>query len=412
MNFKTYTLPNMKFSHLLWSLWFIFFCAVQVQSQTKASDQTDQPEKPHSVLDTPVDFSGWKGTTRNPEQFNEIRIGFFAPDEPDDPVGGPMLNATALAVEAANAAGGFQGIPYRLIKRWAYDPWGAGSKEVIRLVYQDSVWAVIGSLDGSATHIAEQIVTKAWVPLLAPVSADPSLTYIRIPWMFRLPPDDQKQAEIIVHKGIQALSLDKVGLVTSTDHDGRIFALEILAKMKAELTPPVFHFQLSQPSVDFADIVQRVASFNPEGVIVRLRLGETLDLLDHFQNNELQVPVFIPWIPGLREEDLTKRYDGDIYYVQPFSETGNPAYAPFARTYQKRYGTSPTPGAAYAYDAVNLVVQSLQKSGLNRPGLRDAIAGIGDFQGVTGKISWDNGGGNQAEPVLRTLFEESSVTNR
>ncbi len=402
----------MKASRLLWIPWFVFFCAVQIQSQTKASDQIGQPGEPPSVLDTPVDFSGWKGATRNPEQLNEIRIGFFAPDEPDDPVAGPMLNAAALAVEEANAAGGFQGVPYRLVKRWAYDPWGAGSKEVIRLVYQDSVWAVIGSLDGSATHIAEQIVTKAWVPLLSPVSADPSLTYIRIPWMFRLPPDDQKQAEIIVRKGIQALSLDKVGLITSTDHDGRIFALEILAKMKAEQPPPVFHFQLSRPNVDFNDIVQRVASFNPEGVIVRLPLVETLDLLDHFQNSEFHVPVFIPWIPGIREENLTKRYAGDIYYVQPFSETGNSAYAAFARTYQKRYGTSPTPGAAYTYDAVNLLVQSLQKSGLNRPGLRDAIAGFGDFQGVTGKISWDNGGGNQAEPVLRTLFGESSVTNR
>lgn len=402
----------MKFSHLLWVLWFIFFCAVQLQSQTKASPQTGRPEKPPGVLDTPVDFSGWKGLPRNPEQFNEIRIGFFAPDEPDDPVGGPMLNAAALAVEEANAGGGFQGIPYRLVKRWAYDPWGAGSKEVIRLVYQDSVWAVIGSLDGSATHIAEQIVTKAWVPLLSPVSADPSLTYIRIPWMFRLPPDDQKQAEIIVHKGIQALSLDKVGLITSTDHDGRTFAVEILAKMKAEQTPPVFHFQLSLPNVDLNDIVQRVASFDPEGVIVRLPLAETLDLLEYFQNNEFHVPVFIPWIPGLPEEDLTKRYNGDIYHVQPFSGTGNSAYAAFARTYQKRYRTSPTPGAAYTYDAVNLLVQSLQKSGLNRPGLRDAIAGIGDFQGVTGKISWDNGGGNQAEPVLRTLFGESAVTNR
>ncbi len=402
----------MKFSHLLRILWFIFFCTVQVQSQTKASDQTDQQGKFPSVLDTPVDFSGWRGTTRNPGQLDEIRIGFFAPDEPDDPVGGPMLNAAALAVEEANAGGGFQGIPYRLVKRWAYDPWGAGSKEVIRLVYQDSVWAVIGSLDGAATHIAEQIVTKAWVPLLSPVSADPSLTYIRIPWMFRLPPDDQKQAEIIVRKGIQALSLDKVGLITSTDHDGRTFAVEILAKMKAEQTPPVFHFQLSLPNVDLNDIVQRTASFDPEGVIVRLPLAGTLDLLDHFQNNDFHIPVFIPWIPGLREEDLTKRYDGDIYHVQPFSETGNSAYAAFARTYQKRYGTSPTPGAAYTYDAVCLLVQSLQKSGLTRPGLRDAIAGIGDFQGVTGKISWDNGGGNRAEPVLRTLFEESSVTNR
>ncbi|UCH62000.1 MAG: ABC transporter substrate-binding protein [Fidelibacterota bacterium] len=398
---------------MLWILWSIFFCTTQLQSQIEASPETGQPDKPPGVLDTPVDFSGRRGTIIYPRQLDAIRIGFFAPDEPDGLVGDPMLKAASLAAAEANAAGGLQGIPYRLVKRWAYDPWGSGSKEMIRLIYQDSVWAVIGSLDGGATHIAEQIVTKAWVPLLSPVSADPSLTYIRIPWMFRLPPNDQEQAEIIVLKCIQALSLDKVGLITSTDHDGRIFALEILTKMKAEQIPPFFHFQLSLPIVDFNDIVQRAASFYPEGIITRLPPAETLDLLDHFQSNKLHLPVLIPWIPGLRAEDLTKRYEGDIYYVQPFSETGSLAYAEFARTYRERYGTSPTPSAAYTYDAVNLLIQSLRESGLSRTGLRDAIAGIGEFQGVTGKISWDNGGGNQAEPILRTLSgEESSVTNR
>ena len=393
----------MKVFRLLWIPWFVIFCTAQIQSQSKTSNQTGQQREPRGVLDTPVDFSGWIGKTGNPEQFKEIRIGFFAPDEPDDPIGGPMLNAAALAVEEANAAGGFHGVPFQLVQRWAYDPWGTASKEMIKLVYQDSVWAVIGSLNGAATHVAEQIVTKAWVPLLSPVSADPTLTYIRIPWMFRLPPDDQKQAEVIMHKGIQVLSLDKVGLITSTDHDGRIFAVEILAIMKAEQTPPVFHFQVSPPKVDFMDIVKRVASFNPDGIILRLPRAKTLDLLAHFQKSEFHIPVIIPWIPGLREEDLRKQYDGDVLYVQPFSETGNPAYTAFARTYQERYGTRPTPGAAYTYDTIHLLVQSLHRSGLNRSRLRDAIAVIRDFQGVTGKISWDNGGGNQAKPLLRFL---------
>ena len=228
------------------------------------------------------------------------------------------MNMIIKAIEKANAAGGLQGVPFRLVKRWAYDPWGAGSTEVIRLVYQDSVWAVIGSLNGDATHIAEQIVTKAWAPLLSPVSADPTLTYIRIPWMFRLPPDDQKQAQVIVNKGIQALSPKRIGLITSADHDGRTFAAAILAKIKAEQTPPVFHFQVSPANVDLKNIVQRTASFKPEGVAIRLPTAGMLDLLDHFQNSGFHIPLFSPWIPGLPEQELTKQYNGDILYVQPF----------------------------------------------------------------------------------------------
>ena len=399
-------------SRLLWVLLFVLFYSGPVQSQTNPSNQTGQSVEPASVLKTPVDFTGWKGPTLPPNQFNEIRIGFFAPDKAGDPVGKAMLNAAALAIEEANTAGGFRGIPFRLVNRWAYDPWGAGSKEMIRLIYQDSVWAVIGSINGAATHVAEQIVTKARVPLLSPVSADPTLTYIRIPWMFRLPPDEQRQAEVIIHKGIQTLSPCKVGLITSTDHDGRTFAAQMLAKMEAAQISPVFHFQISLANNDLENIIRRATSFSPNGVIVRLPVTETLNLLDHFQRYEIHIPIFIPWIPGLREEDLALHYDGDILYVRPFSVTANPAYAAFVRTYKEHYQVNPAPCAAYTYDGVNILVQSLKESGLNRAELRKAIARIGDFQGVTGKISWDNGGGNQAEPVIRSLSGRFLVDNQ
>jgi ABC-type branched-subunit amino acid transport system substrate-binding protein len=89
--------------------------------------------------------------------------------------------------------------------------------------------------------------------------------------------------------------------------------------------------------------------------------------------------------------------------VQPFRERNNPAYAELRRAYRARYGSEPTPSAAYAYDAVNLLASALETSGLNRAALRDAIAGERGFVGTTGAVSWDNGGGNRGEPVLLKL---------
>jgi len=89
--------------------------------------------------------------------------------------------------------------------------------------------------------------------------------------------------------------------------------------------------------------------------------------------------------------------------VRPFREMHNPAYEAFDRAYRARYGSEPTPVAAYSYDAVNLVVSALDTSGLNRPAIRDAIAANTGFVGATGTISWDNAGGNRTEPVLLVL---------
>lgn len=354
------------------------------------------PPEPPGVLDKPVEFTGSRGTTFAPTGLREVRIGLFAPDSGDAPKG------ARLAVEQRNAAGGFRGTPLRLVERWSKDPWSGGAREMVRLVYDDSVWAVLGSVDGAATHIAEQVVTKAWVPLVAPVSADPTLTYIRIPWIFRLPPDEGTQAAVLVHDGVLARSLANVGLITSSDHDGRMFANEVLERLRAAGVTPAFHFEIPMNG-DLAALASRALSFQPGAVIVRVAPSGMPDLLDRLSAAGVRVPLLVPWIPGLTPSALVGHYAGDVLAVRPFREVNNPAYAAFDRAYRARYGSEPTPSAAYGYDAVQLLVSALETSGLNRAALRDAIAAQTGFVGATGVIAWDNAGGNRVEPVLLVL---------
>ncbi len=364
-------------------------------------DEMPSPEPP-GVLDTPVEFGGWRGTTLDPTSVSEVRIGLFAPDSGDAP------NGARLAVEQLNAAGGFRGTPLRIVARWADDPWSGAAKEMVRLVYDDSVWAVLGSVNGDATHIAEQVATKAWLPLVAPVSADPTLTYIRIPWIFRLPPDEEAQADVLVRDGILARSLADVGLITSSDHDGRTFATEALERLRAAGVTPAFHFEISLNG-DLAALAGRARSFAPGAVIVRVPPSSTPDLLDQLSCAGVRAPLLVPWIPGLTPSALTSHYAGDVLALRPFREANNPAYAAFDRAYRTRYGSEPTPVAAYGYDAVHLVVSALETSGLNRAALRDAIAARTDFVGATGAISWDNAGGNRVAPVLLVLSGPSTA---
>lgn len=361
------------------------------------------------VLDTPADFSGWQGSVTDPSRLDTIRIGFFAPDRLDDPVGIPMRNAAILALDRVNREGGLHGVPFGLVRRWSYNPWGAGSKKMIRLVYEDSVWAVIGSLDGTSTHIAEQIVTKAWVPLLAPVSADPTLNYVRVPWMFRLPPGNEKQVSIIIRDGIRPLALQKVGVVSSTDHDGRTFASDLVPQLEKAGIPPVFHFEISSRDFDATGIVRRLRVFQPDGIILRLPREELLSLLARIREAAISVPVFLPWIPGVSPADLRSRARNDVYCVRPFDPAGNSAYHAFEAAYRARYGTTPLPVAAYTYDALQMLIRATRTSGLNRAKIRDAIAGMQDYEGVTGRIHWDNGWANLGKPVLRVVPGDSAA---
>ena len=70
-----------------------------------------------------------------------------------------------MAIEEANAGGGYGGKPFRLVTHNDYDNWqqrwgAAGdsaipaSNDAVRMIYDDKVWAMFGSISSESTHIA------------------------------------------------------------------------------------------------------------------------------------------------------------------------------------------------------------------------------------------------------------------
>ena len=68
---------------------------------------------------------------------------------------------------------------------------------VVEMAYNDRVWAIIGSIDGVATHVAEQVVTKALLPLIDPGSTDRTVNAAMVPWMFSCLPGDPAIADAL-----------------------------------------------------------------------------------------------------------------------------------------------------------------------------------------------------------------------
>mgnify|MGYP000860115771 CR=1 FL=1 len=351
------------------------------------------------MLDNPLEFHGPELMSALPAEVEQIRIGLFAPADPAHAVGRAIIRGASLALEEANIEGGYQGTPFVLVQRWADNPWGAGSKEVIRLVYEDRVWAVIGSIDGESTHVAQQIVTKAFLPLLSPVSSDPSLTHIRIPWIFRLPPDDRAQAEALVKQGAGERGLKRLGLIFASSHDGRMAAEAWESVMAAQGVPPVFHIPVPPAAEDYSAAVQHACSFSPDGVAVYLPRMSLTALLHALREEKMKVTVLIPWIPGLERSELEAAYPGTLIRAVPFPlhKVCGP-YWKFTRNYIRFFGERPPDPAAYAYDAARMVIEGLRREGLNRAGLWEAITRLQPYPGITGTIAWDNGGGNTAAP--------------
>ena len=89
----------------------------------------------------------------------EIPIGFLGPvrEHRDEALGKMMLDGASLAIEEANAAGGYCGKPFRLMVHNDSAIWGASSNEIVKMTYDEKVWAMLGSISGDTTHIGLRV---------------------------------------------------------------------------------------------------------------------------------------------------------------------------------------------------------------------------------------------------------------
>jgi ABC-type branched-subunit amino acid transport system substrate-binding protein len=111
------------------------------------------------------------------ENTEDLRIAVFGP-QAEQAVG--AVEIKALAKELIP-----RGTRFSLIGISSESSWGKASNQLIHAVYQDRVLGII-ALDRASSHLAEQIGTKAFVPVIA-LSSDRVLTSTNIPWIFRMP---------------------------------------------------------------------------------------------------------------------------------------------------------------------------------------------------------------------------------
>jgi branched-chain amino acid transport system substrate-binding protein len=344
------------------------------------------------MLDDELSFNG----VETGDTSAEIRLGLFAPPPASDSVGRSMLRGATVAVDLANDAGGVDGRPVRLIRRWDADPWRGGAREVVRLVYEDEVLALIGGPDGVSTHVAQQIATKALLPLIAPVSSDPSLTHTRVPWILRLPPDDAVQARVLVERAVVPRDLQRVGVVTGDDHDSRAAAAELIDQLQRAGRSPVCHLSVG-PQADAMEIARHLAAFDLDGIVVRTPPGFSAALVLALGSTGMgDLPVLVPWIPGFEPPT-----GANVITIAPFdTRTATGALKAFETEYRHRWNETPSPEAVYAFDSARMIIEGVRAGATGRAELQQVLTRLDGFEAASGALNFDNGGGNTGRPVL------------
>ena len=177
----------------------------------------------------------------------------------------------------ANAQGGYQGKPFRLVPAWSDNPWKAGVAKLAGLVYHDRVWAIVGGIDGSSAHLAEQVVAKARLPLVCTVSSDRTANVANVPWMFSVLPGDDVQTIALA----DVLAQDPRGyaFLSAQDHDSRLFLVELNHALKTHKSVPRFTHVLPADNPDDQAVVRQVIAEDVGAVVVAAGVSDSARLV-------------------------------------------------------------------------------------------------------------------------------------
>jgi ABC-type branched-subunit amino acid transport system substrate-binding protein len=367
-----------------------------------------------------------------PKDLTEVRIGFFGPIEhnPDAVFGQRMLHGAQLAVGEWNARGGYGGKPFRLMLHNDYDNWQAGavygedrptdpqiwgsaSNEAVKMVYDDQDWAIFGSISSESTHIALRVALRAEIPIVNSASTDPTIPETYIPWFFTDLQDDRVQCYTLARRIFTEPGLKRVAILRINNRYGRFGVIKLRDAARRLGHPIVIEQKFMPGDTDYTRSLKVIQSSRADAIVLWTDEVPAANILKQMRALGMKQRVFGAY-RTLGPELLAEAGDAAEGFeaVFPYDPTrDDPKWVAFNQQFEARFHEKPEQFAALAYDAMNALLESICRAGLNRARIHDALANIQTYDGVTAHMVFDPNQKNVAPMYLGTVHN-GSITYR
>jgi len=275
-----------------------------------------------------------------------------------------------------------------------------GQTAATKLASDPTIIGVIGSNCSSAATAAMPTISGAGLVMLSPSNTAPALTLEGETWQpgyFRICHTDLFQGSVAAE-----FAYNELGATTAaTIHDGSPYAdqlQQVFAGRFQELGGTVtFQGAVNVGDTDMRTVLTSVAAdapdvlyfpiFEPEGPFIVAQSSEIAGL----ENTTLM------GADGLLADSFPENSGPNVvgmYLSGPY--VSGASYDDFLAKWDAKFGGVPPSGFhAFAYDGTNILLDSIEAVAVvdddgtvhvGRQALRDAIAGVTDYTGLTGKL--------------------------
>jgi branched-chain amino acid transport system substrate-binding protein len=279
-------------------------------------------------------------------------------------------------------------------------PWGTGSKEAVKLIFEEEVWAIVGSHDGRNAHLVEQAATKARIVFLSSWASDPTLSQAFVPWYYSCVPNDNQQAAALIEEIYNKRKYIKVATVSDSGYDSKLAIKSFVKLSKAAGKTDPLQFFYKNDNQDLSALPDLINKTGADCIILFGQPEASMEIVRLMRSEKMKIPVFGS-LSLLNEKELSeeelKNYESAVLVTSDhWLNSHGPA---FREEFQKSYGYQP---GAYAYDGMNLIIEAVRKSGLDREKIQKSLKEI-KLTGVTGLIQFDDKGNRLGSAVLMEI---------
>ena len=308
-------------------------------------------------------------------------------------------NGARMAIEELNAAGltiGGAPVTFELLAEDdAADP-RQGVAAAQKLI-DAKVAGVIGHLNSGTTIPASQLYHDAGLPQISPSATNPKYTRQGFPGVFRMVADDVHLGSTLGKYAVETLGAKNVAVIDDRTADGQGVADEFEKAVVAAGATVVGREFTNDKATDFNAILTTPKAKNPEVVFFGGMDAVSGPMLK--QMKQLGINAKLMGGDGICSGELPKlaaegMADEQVYCAEAGGVEGEEKAGmdKFRADFAAKFGTEVQVYAPYVYDAVKVMANAMVTAGSADPAAYLPALKATDYQGVTGKISFDEKG--------------------
>ena len=269
---------------------------------------------------------------------------------------------------------------------------------------------VLGSYGETVSLIASQILGEAKIPAITITSTNPLIT-TNNPYYFRTTFTDASQGKAIASYVVEKLGQKKAAIIRIENDDT---VTDLLSKFKIRMRRLTKDqncisatIDLQEGISDFTGYLEEIQKSKAKAVFMPVNLtaaelvfaqADKMKMYDvdfilpqAWHGDELlQISRKYPKIKISVASDLVSHADEDAASDAKITST----YEQFVELYKTEYqGAEPTEAAALAFDAYMIAIKAIEAAGgTEAEAVREAIVKTTNFNGASGKITFDEAG--------------------